>query len=223
MRGKLFLGVFALLILSLSCRKIFRDTRILLHIVDDDTGKPIQDAQVIFYGVTNNLYHQQLYHEHATSNMNGEIDRTISTYHDRESYSGWSAVVFTDDHTYAQKYFDTKLEARNNITVRMTKTAVVNLQFHPAQSSPDLDHVVWGVNNVRGLSILYNFDEFHSYCKDRNLVSFSDQKFSNNDTTIRIICDPLTTEYFYYKTPSGVIREHCSLEKGEVKNVDIFY
>lgn len=224
MRSKLYLGVFALLILSLSCRKIIQETRIILHVVDDENGKPVEGAKILIFGVSNEFMNNILHTEVFSTDKDGKIDVTISSYQDKHYFkSGWSIMVFTDDEKYAHTFTHAKPETRNNKSVRLTQSASIHLHYHPIQFSSKLDSLSWGVNDPRDFMVWEIFNEYIKYWNSRNLKNSSQIKFSNCDTTIRIICAPLTTESFYYKTPLGVIHENCSLEKGEVKNVDIFY
>lgn len=224
MKGKLILVVFAVLFLPLSCRKIFQETRIILHVVDDETGKPVPNATVLIYGVSIDYMNSMLHREVLMTDKAGKIDISISSNQEKQYIAyGWSIVVLPKEREYAHQYAHAKHETRNNKTIRLTKPATINLHYHPKQSYSALDSLIWGINPPKYVDPWRSFVEFEKFWLDRNMKSLPKFKFSNLDTTIKIICDPLTTSFYFYKTPMGVIRESCSLKSGEIKNVDIYY
>lgn len=224
---KRLLFPFVILGISFSCGKPSQSTHIRLQIIDDDTNLPIPATQVYISALLSGTPAVDTYRNFVISGNAGDVNITVPAYVNNKSIEGnIGLIVFSDTpYNYYMKQLSAPQGKSSEFTVKLSRTSAIFLNYHPISSALKLDSLQWGVNQFSDFHNFW-FDDykiFNKYTIKRNLHNPPKGALMNSDTTIQIYCNPSSTTDYYYRVPGGIKNEKCSLQKNEIKMVDVYY
>jgi hypothetical protein len=221
----LFLIPVAFLLLQLyACRKIKGNSDVRITVVDDVTGQPIPGVNVILAalavdtrGTQNPRSLAMNADEHGV--FQARIDKELL---DSDEPVGSTLLFYADQPYYAVEKISVPLGEKVKKELRLIRAAEIDINYRHTNQGTIVDSFEVGIKIPNDEYSLLNISsDYIDYYRTHNLMNRGGQIV--NDTTIKIICNPLTTKEFYYRIPGKTIHTWCDLKSGEMKMINVEY